>query len=178
MSMNAKLGLFGALAFCFLSVGVSSMAAGEDTRATLPDALSVEALGRSFLWSVNYDRVLSDDFAAGFGFGMTATKTVINGVDTDTSAKIVPLYANYYFMPTQASLFLTGGVDIVLNINEVKTYKTSVGESEFNSSAVIPTFGLGYENRADAGFLVRGAVYALVAKSVKPWFGMSFGYAW
>lgn len=166
------------LALTLSLAGVSAANAAEHTRVSLPDVMGVEALGRSFLWSVYYDRVVSDELAAGFGFGSTGTKTVATGVDTNTAAYVVPMYANYYFIPEAASLFATAGIDIVLNINEVKTYKTAVSNTEFNSSAVVPTLGIGYENRSDAGFLVRGAAYLMIAKGAYPWFGMSFGYAW
>lgn len=166
------------MAFAFGVATATSVGASEHTRVTVPDALSVELLGRGLLWSVNYDRVLSDDLAAGFGFGTTGTKTVVSGVDTNTSAKVVPFYVNYYFMREQGSPFVTGGADILLNASEVKTYKSSVGNVEFNSNTVLPNFGVGYENRSEAGFMIRAAVYGVIAKDFNPWFGFTFGYAW
>lgn len=167
--------ILSALLSAFLLVSAVS-ARAEHTRVTVPDVVGVEVLGRTTLWSLTYDRVLSDELAAGFGFGTSGTKT-LGGVDTGNSAQFVPVYVNYYFMPEQGSAFLTGGVSVVLNSNTVSAFQTTTGNLELPSSSVVPTFGLGYENRSEVGFLVRGTLYGLVGDNFAPWFGFHFGYA-
>lgn len=155
-----------------------ALAEGEHTRATVSDALGAEVLGRGMLWSVSYDRAVNDDMAAGFGFGSVGTKSRVTGADTSTPAYLLPVYFNYYFLQEQGSPFVTGGANVVLNNSEVKTYKGALTTLEFASSPVIPNFGLGYENRSETGFMVRGTAYVLVGDNIAPWFGFYFGFVW
>ena len=165
------------LAILSLIMAVGSTSAwAEATRVTYPDAVSVELLGRNMLYGIQYDRVLNDDLAAGFGFGSTATETAVGG-DTNQTAFMVPAYINYYFSRDQGSLFATAGVSLVTNASRVKGYKSRTGDLEFPSDSVIPQFGLGYENRSDTGFLFRVTGYGLVGKKVTPWGGFAFGFA-
>jgi hypothetical protein len=151
-------------------------ARAEHTRVTNPNALNVEVFGRGLLYSVNFDRVVSDDLVAGIGFGSTSMRT-LDDQDPGVTATLVPVYVNYYFMRDQGSLYVTAGADVVTNSSDLKGLKSTYGGMQFNANAVLPTFGLGYENRGDYGFLFRVAAYGVVAKSVNPWFGFTLGWA-
>jgi hypothetical protein len=154
---------------CLALMLVSSVALAENTRVTNPNALSVELLGRGVLYSISYDRVMDDHLAAGFGVGAVPTSS--------ETAMILPAYVNYYFFKEQGSLFATAGVGLVLNSSSVKNTESTVGSFAFPSNAVIPQFGVGYENRGDTGFLFRVTAYGLVGDEFMPWGGFSFGYA-
>lgn len=145
-----------------------------NTRVSDPNVFSLELLGRGALYSVNYDHAFGDQMAAGFGFGSVGTE-LASGADANQAAYLVPVYFNFYFMKSEGSLFATGGVDMVLNNSKVKALTSTTGDVEFRSDAILPTLGLGYEYRADGGFLVRAAGYALFGDKVSPWFGASFG---
>lgn len=161
------------------SVGMfqSLSAQAAHTRVTYPSAVSVEILGRSMLYTVAYDQVLNDDLAVGVGLGTVSLN--FRGTDTDAgkSATMIPVYMNYYFMKEGGSPFLTGGVTLITNHSSVKNLETTTGGLEIPSSNVMPTFGGGYENRGDNGFLFRIAAYAVAGRSLTPWMGFSFGYS-
>ena len=146
-----------------------------NTRVTNPDAVGIEFLGRGLLGSVFYDRVMSEEMSAGFGYGAVATR--YNGLDTGVSASLIPVYLNYYFMREQGSFLLTAGVTLVTNSNSIAGFDANPSQLTFTSSMLIPNLGLGYENRGDSGFLFRVGGYAFFASKVTPWLGFSFGYA-
>lgn len=161
-----------------MSVGfvLSSNAWAEHTRVTNPNMLGIEVFGRGLLWGFVFDRVLNDDMSAGIGFGSTGTKTLADA-DTGKSATMIPVFVNYYFTRDQGSVFATAGATLVSNSSDVRGFKSSVGNVEFSSSAVQATFGAGYENRSDNGFLFRVTGYGIAANKIAPWFGFTFGYA-
>jgi hypothetical protein len=160
--------------------GAASALASEATRLTNPNALSVEALGRGLTGSVSYDRVVNDDAVAGIGFGRAALNNP-DGSDSGQSANIVPIYINYYFSRDRGSVFLTGGADIVFNATALQGLKAQLSGIQLSSSGLLPNLGLGYETRGDSGFLFRVAGYVIFAPSsganVKPWGGLTLGYA-
>ena len=169
--MKLKIALVLVIVTCFTGLAQ----ADEATRMTNPNAVGFEILGRSLLYSVFYDRALNDDMAAGFGVGTVSTQ--IAGIDTGTSATMVPAYLNYYFSRTGNALFATGGVSLITNASSVSGTKSSTGGYTFNSNSVEPSFGAGFESRGDSGFLFRVAGYGLIGSKVVPWMGFSFGYA-
>ncbi len=147
-------------------------ASAEHTRVTNPNTLGVEGLGRAGLYSVFFDRALNDDLVAGVGFG---TVSVGSG-GVDVSSTIIPMYVNYYFTQDGGSLYLTGGVDLVMTDADGEG-ESSYGNISFNESGIMPVVGLGYESRGDSGFLFRVAAYALAGDKIYPWIGFSFGYS-
>ncbi len=148
----------------------------EHTRVTNPNSLNVELLGRGLLYSVNFDRVVNDDLVAGVGFGSTPMRNP-DGSDPGISTFLLPFYVNYYFAREQGSIFVTAGADIASNGGSLNGLKSMFGNIYFNGNAVLPTAGIGYENRSDAGFLFRVTVYGIYAASVNPWAGFTLGYA-
>lgn len=153
--------------------GTESFAA--NMRVTNPSALSVEVLGRGFLYSVNYDQVMSEDFAAGFGIGRVPLNNT-DGKDSGSSVTVLPGYFNYYFMKEQGSLYASGGLTIITDTNTAKGKVSSAGSVQFTSSIIVPNVGLGYENRAESGFMFRIAGYLMSAHKIYPWVGVTFGY--
>lgn len=168
------------VALTVVSVALVSIFSGEakaeHTRVTYPSAVSVEMLGRAMLYSVNFDQVINDNIAVGFGLGTAATMTRGTEIDTDTSATFLPAYMNYYFLLDQGSPFITAGMTLITNHSSVKNFETKTGNLEIPSSNVMPTFGGGYENRGDNGFLFRAAAYFNAGRKLTPWLGFSIGY--
>jgi hypothetical protein len=150
---------------------------GTETRVTYPSVVSFEVLGRGMLYSVNFDEALNDDIAAGIGIGSVSTNLHDTDIDGNASATLVPVYFNYYLRRTAGSVFLTGGATLILNHAATKYKDTSTGNLQIPSSSVMPTFGAGYEYRTDTGFLFRVTGYAIAGKSITPWAGFTFGYA-
>jgi hypothetical protein len=163
----------------WVAVGVLCFAVevrAEHTRVTNPTVLGFEVLGRCLMYSAVFDHVLNDDLAAGLGIGSTSTQT-LSGIDANRNATALPVYLNYYFSRDQGSVFATVGATLVTNSGDVSGLKSAVGGLEYPSGAVLGTGGLGYENRGDNGFLFRLTAYAIAGKSVIPWVGFGFGYA-
>ncbi len=149
----------------------------EHTRVTNPSAIIVEVLGRGMIGSISFDQVLNDDMAAGFGFSGVSTNVPNSGINANRTAYMFPAYFNYYFTRAAGSFFGTAGVNLVTNTNRVQRYESSVGDLIFPTNSIIPTFGVGYENRGDNGFIFRATAYGLYGDSLTGWFGASFGYA-
>ncbi len=147
----------------------TSSLAGEQTRLSNPNAFGVELLGRGLVYSVFYDRVMSDVTAAGFGIGSVSTSQ-------GNSTFVIPAYFNYYLAKNESSVFLTGGASIITNTAQVGGDTTTVGSLKFPSTFVVPQAGVGFEDRSDAGFLFRVTGYAMLGSSVTFWAGFSFGY--
>jgi hypothetical protein len=165
----------GMAAFVLVGLGHAPRARAEHVRVTNPNAVSVEFLGRGMLYSIGFDRVVSDDLVAGVGIGSTSLRTLADA-DTGVSTALLPVYANYYFMRDGGSPFATLGATIVTNSSAAAGLKSTYGEIEFNTRAVLATFGAGYEVRTDARFLFRAGVYGIYAKSLSPWGGLTLGY--
>jgi len=159
-----------------LFLGMSVYAEEESNRTVVPGALSVELFGKGMLYSVQFDQMMNEDLAAGAGFGSVGLKTS-TGVDLSETAHLIPVYVNYYFMPNQGSLFATVAASLVLNNNTAKSNVSNIADVEFTSAGVLPSFGLGYENRSGNGFLFRFIGYGVLGKTLKPWFGFVMGYA-
>lgn len=151
-------------------LGVLNVARAEHTRVTNPSAFGLELLGRGIGYTIFFDRVLDDDLVAGIGYGTAS----VSG--QATSARLIPAYFNYYLARQQGSLYVTAGATMVMNSGDVQGGSTSIGGITINSG-VLPTFGVGYENRSDAGYLFRVAGYGMIAESFSPWAGFSLGYS-
>jgi hypothetical protein len=173
---SATLGLCLALITGVFSISYPAQALTNNTRASNPSALSLELGGRGLLYSLNFDRVLSDNLAAGFGIG-TVTASLSNLTATSQSSPILPVYFNFYFMQDAGSLYVTGGADLLTSPSSVSGLTSSPGGLGFSSSPILLTLGLGYEFRSDAGYLVRAAAYGVYGSSLVPWGGISFGYS-
>jgi hypothetical protein len=136
-----------------------------------PNALSLEAAGRGFLYSLNYDRSIGTFASIGAGFGYLD----FSAIDVSTSVLFVPLYANLYLFENQHRPFVTAGMTFIRISGSVGG---TILEDKFEASATaaVPMAGLGYEFRSGAGFLFRLSPYVMITPlAVIPWAGMSLG---
>ncbi|MEO5969302.1 MAG: hypothetical protein ABIQ95_05195 [Bdellovibrionia bacterium] len=179
IGMKLSAAVSKSLGLCFSLMGLlfisnSAEALTNNTRATYPTAITLELGGRGFLYSINFDRVLNDNLAAGVGIGnVTANSAALPSISQ--SSMVIPVYFNYYFMPDAGSFYLTGGADLLTNAGSVSSLTSSPGGLNFSSSPILLTVGVGYELRSDAGYLVRAAGYGIYGGSLIPWGGISFG---
>lgn len=159
-----------------LSLLVFAKAArAEHTRVTYPTSIGFEAFGKGLQYSVQFDRVLSDDLVAGVGYGGTSLNDA-SGNDTGRRATLIPFYAHYYFAREQGSFFGMAGATLVTDSGAANGLTSSAGGLKFTSSSVLPVIGIGYEERPDTGFLFRAAAYGVLGKEYSPWFGFALGY--
>jgi len=147
----------------FLLLGSEAFA--QHTRVTNPNTLAVEGLGRSLSYSIVFDRVLNDDMVAGIGYGTVLT------------AQMVPVYMNYYLNRDKGSIYGTVGATVITNGSTLAGQSSGTAGITYPANGILPNFGLGYESRGDSGFLFRVAAYGIVATTVIPWFGFTFGYS-
>lgn len=159
----------------FLFAVIGSEARAEHTRMTYPTFVGVEAFGKAMAYGVQYDRVVSDDLVAGVAYGSVSLRTPA-GADTGTSTGLIPVYMHYYFAREQGSFFGMLGATFVSNSSGAEGKVAKLGGVEFSSNPVLPTIGIGFEERGDTGFIFRVAGYGLLGKTYSPWFGFSFGY--
>jgi hypothetical protein len=160
------------LALCF---GTVTAAFADDARPVNPNAVSIELLGKGFLYTLNYDRALTEDVFAGIGFGSVGLNNAL-GNSSNVTADMFPVYVGYYFVREHGTPFVEVGASAITS-NNVKGLVSDLGNMTFSSSQILPFAGLGYEERTDFGFLFRVTGYAMCGQNVKPWFGATFGYA-
>ncbi len=160
----------------FLSAILPHPSFAEHTRVTNPNSIGIEVLGRGLLYSIQFDRVLNDDLAAGIAFGAIATKTA-SGTDSGKTASFIPVFMNYYFAREQGSIYATAGATLVTNASDLNGLSANMSSLTFSSNAILGTVGLGYENRSDNGFLFRICGYGIIGTTIVPWVGFNFGFA-
>ena len=148
-----------------------------NTRMTYPSAFSVELLGRGMLGSLYFDEAVTEDLVAGLGISTVPLNVQGTSISANRNALLIPAYVNYYFSRAPGSFYATGGLSLIGNGNDVRGTESTVGNLVFgqNNNSIIPTFGAGYENRGENGFLFRLAAYGLVGDKLTGWVGFSFG---
>ena len=167
---------FSVLALAVLTVAAPRIARADEARSLNPNAISIEIFGKDLLYTVQYDRAMTEDFFAGIGVSTVGINN-LDGSDANSTAVLVPVYAGYYFMREQGSPYVEVGASIVANNSTATNHETSIGNVQFSSSQVLPHFGAGWETRTDQGFLFRVTGYGIVGQTIRPWFGATFGYA-
>jgi hypothetical protein len=159
-----------------LAAAGAQTAKADEARSLNPNAISLEIFGKGLLYTVQYDRAMTEDFFAGIGVGTVGIDN-LDGSDANATAVLVPVYAGYYFMREQGSPYVEIGASIVANNSTATNHQTSIGNVQFSSNQVLPHFGAGWETRTDQGFLFRVTGYGIVGKTLRPWFGATLGYA-
>lgn len=157
-------------------MAAAPLARAEATRMTNPNSVNVEIFGKSLRYGLGYDRAVNDDLAVGFEIGSVNMNSDAD-VETTQNATMVSPFVNYYFQRDQSSVYVTAGAALVTNVNSVKDLKTGLGGLKLSGNALVPQFGIGYENRGDSGFLFRMAFYGMIDRNVIPWVGFTLGYA-
>jgi hypothetical protein len=146
-------------------------AAGSTER---PNAVSFELLGRGLLYSLDYDRQVTDEVAIGIGYSQFGQGEYDkNGVHYDAiHITVIPVYLNYYLENSGTQRwYITGGLDFVSGTI------SSNGFSDTGSGVGIVAGG-GYEYRSDSGFLFRATPYIVASTGgARLWGGLTFGYA-
>lgn len=179
------------------SQNLSSRSFKVQQKKYFKNVVQVEALGRSFLYGLGYERMLNPEVSLGIGFSYTSLATQLGFGDTTFQLMSVPLYVNYYLNPGRHNFVLGGGVNIfsfqarakasdaIQNAADAAAEENNLdtlnwGDLELSGSAVIPIpqAGMGYEFRSRSGFMTRLNIYGMYALGVfVPWAGISVGAA-
>ncbi|MBD3179425.1 MAG: hypothetical protein GF417_07335 [Candidatus Latescibacteria bacterium] len=155
------------LALFFLLISSYPAGAAGTSRTDFPNDFGIELGGKSIVYSFTYQRMF------GSQLGLEGGISALGGGDSDDNSTIIffPLGAKAYLLNRNGSPFLTGGVVII---------SASVDSGPFDDSIAdaYSYAGLGFEYRAEGGFIFRGTAYALIADdSFFIWPGLHVGYA-
>lgn len=143
----------------------SSACAETLVRERLKHDVGMELLGKAALYSFFYQYTPNRTIGLEAGFGALGG----GGDDDNATIAFFPLGAKLYLIPKDGSLFLDGGITIV-------TAGTDSGP--FDESTSFGHAGLGFEFRAQGGFVFRGTSYLLF--NDEGWFiwpGLGLAYA-
>lgn len=137
---------------------------------TARNAFYVELGGNALLYTLNYDRLLTDRVSGRVGV------MFLGAADEDSSAGVVgaPIMASYLWGEGN-SRFETGAGLLLLSggIENVEGYE----DEDFSGTVGTATLGYRYQRPA-GGFVFRAGLTPIFnLGGVVPWFGVSFGYA-
>lgn len=137
---------------------------------TARNAFYVELLGNGLIYSMNYDRLFTDQLSGRVGL------MFLGGTDDEGGSAVVtatPLMVNYLFGRGNSHFEAGAGLLVISGaVDEIP------GEEDQSFSGAIGTGTLGYRyQRPAGGFVFRvGLTPFFSTQAFGPWFGMSFGY--
>ncbi len=136
----------------------SKTSAHGQSRAELRNDVGLELLGKGVYYSFSYQRMVTPSVGLQAGLAAWNNPAVV----------FIPLGGKFYFVPKNASPFLTGGV-------VVATGSFDPGPIETDTFGSV---GFVFEYRSTGGFLCRGTAYGLFADGeFVIWPGLHIGYA-
>lgn len=144
---------------------IDSLFAGS--RDGMPNEVELELAGKCLLYSFSYQRMVAEPFGLELGVSM------IGGSSSGSSSSIVffTVGGKVYFIQKDASPYIGAGFVSL-------TASTSSGPFGDSGSGSYGYVSPGFEYRSDGGFLVRGAVYMLIASGGSfVWPGLTVGVA-
>jgi hypothetical protein len=156
------------LAFAIAAVPLTARADGEDRTAR--NTIYLEVLGNGFIYSLNYERFLTDNFNARIGAEYFSVNADGSG---NANLLIVPATVSFLGLHKGAHGFELGaGIDFVY-----ASSKTSNGDFS-QGSTVAGTAIAGYRySPLDGGFNLRFAFTPIFnSNGFLPWFGLAVGF--
>ncbi len=165
-SRFSSISSFSAAFFVALFLIVSPAQAQD---APLPkNSLYLELGGNALAYSINYDRLLNDDFSVRAGIGFFSTDLDEGG---SSSIAGIPILANYLLGSGNSRLELGAGLLIVTGSFDL------AGASESDAAvAGTGTFAYRFQKPEGGVFFKAGFTPIIVGGSFIPWFGVSIGY--
>ena len=138
----------------------------------------LEVGGNSLLWSLNYDRMITDNISVRVGYGSIPFESTDEDEILTTTITVtpVPIVANYLLGSGNHKLEIGAGILYIMVDGEVDFGGTSVS----GSGSITATTGvLGYRyHRATGGFSFRTSVTPIMIEGETiVWGGLSLGYS-
>ena len=132
----------------------------------------IELLGRGALYSVNYERLLTDRIGAGGGIAvLRVSGAQIFGASQRTTTLVMPTYVSWTPVGRTHSPYLSAGVTLSLS----HTDEYLLGNKRFGSGA-FGTLTAGYQYRSERGIVIRPIVSELFADGEHHWWpGITLG---
>jgi hypothetical protein len=152
------------------------------------NAIYLDLLGPGLFYSINYDRVIVDDFSARIGFsyfGVGASTTDSTGATTasaEFSYWAIPIQANYLGIGSDTHMFEVGAGAAIINMSGsglVEADDASVGAGASWTTASLSAHA-GYRRQpADGGFVFRVGFEPtmVMGAAFLPWGYLSLGAA-
>jgi len=138
-----------------------------------------ELLGNGLVYSLNYDRMVTDNISvrAGYGGLTVSNSTVSSGVIVTEDIKItlIPVLANYLRGEGNHKLEIGGGI-VLVSLD----YTGNVADVDFSLAAdgAIPTGNLGYRyQKSEGGFFFKASLCPFFAETMVTSVGLGFGYS-
>jgi hypothetical protein len=152
------------------------------------NAIYLDLLGPGLLYSINYDRMITDDFSARIGFsyfGVGASATDSSGTTTASASFsywAVPITASYLGIGSDTNMLELGAGASILNFSGSGLIESD--DEEVGAGASVTTLSatamVGYRRQpADGGFVFRVGLSPVMTfgAGLLPWGYLSLGAA-
>jgi hypothetical protein len=168
---------------------VSGKSSSKSHGREAKNAIYADLLGPGLFYSLNYDRVLTDDLSARIGFsylslGVSASDGAGTSVSESFSYWAVPLTVSYLGIGSPDNMFEVGGGGVLMHVKGqglVDAQGENVdAEGNLDSMLMGMTALAGYRHQpADGGFVFRVGVSPLMVfgSGFLPWGYLSLGAA-
>lgn len=132
----------------------------------------VELIGRGIIYSVNYERLLTDRIGAGGGISVLSVSGAgIFGPSHRSRTLIVPAYLSWTPVGRAHSPYLAAGV----TLSATTADEFLLGNTRVNSGA-FGTFTVGYQYRSQRGIVIRPNVSQILIDGDNFWWpGITLG---
>jgi hypothetical protein len=165
----------------------SSETSSSEGEREAKNAIYVDLLGPGLFYSINYDRMLTEDLSARIGFsylsfGASAGDGSTGSVSAEFSYWAVPITVSYLGIGSDSNMLEVGGGPVIMNVGGsgvIETDDTASG-AEASTTLFAMTGMLGYRHQpADGGFVFRVGASPVMAfgAGVLPWGYLSLGAA-
>ena len=156
----------------------SAVGAESAAIVTAPNGIYVEFLGSGLIYSINYDRMFTNNLALRFGIGYFPVKSTTDNGDGTTST----INASITTIPVTLSWFPFGASSSKLELGAGLLYadlQANAGGQTARGNFIGEAGILGYRfEPPDGGFLARLAFTPfLLNGNFQPFGGLSLGYA-
>ena len=133
------------------------------------NTIYMEGMGSAILYSLNYERSISDKFSLRVGFSSVPLPlTDDDGMGEDVTFTIIPIMANYLIGGGNHKLAISGGV---LQVSA----SAEIGDDDYAlASGMLAAAGVGYRYQRSAGGFFFNASLGLAP--IPGWPGFAFGW--
>jgi hypothetical protein len=134
------------------------------SRMDKPNDITLELLGRCFLYSFSYQRMVAPQVGLEAGFSLIGG----GGGGESSGVSFLSGGPRFYFMKNNASPCIAGGIVFV-------SAGTDAGPFDGEASMVYLYVAPGFEFRSGSGFLFRGSINFLIKDGFFVWPGLTLG---
>lgn len=158
------------------SGSMPTAAAAATPARTAHNAVYIELLGNGVLYSMNYDRMVTDDISVRVGLMYLSVSASSGDASAKASLAFIPVVGNYLLGKGDHKFELGLGALLVYASASSGTSDDFVSGS---GGGVGGTAVIGYRYAPhDGGFVFRGGFTPVFGQGgFLPWFGLSLGYA-